>query len=246
MHLPLISPSPVPPLTLLQTGEISLEGQFLWGSNYTVFVKVCLGNETTQAVYKPTRGERPLWDFPAATLALREVAAYLVSEQLGWQLVPPTILREDGPLGPGSLQLYMEHDENYHYFNFTPEDRQRLRTTALFDFIINNADRKGGHILKGDDGHLWLIDHGICFHEDPKLRTVIWDFAGEPLPDALCADLHRFREQLEPGRKGQAALEPYLISREINALARRTDRLLSANIFPRSPRNARPYPWPLV
>ena len=231
---------------LLQTGEIALEGQFLWGSNYTLFVKVCVGEETIQAVYKPTRGERPLWDFPTATLALREVAAYQVSELLGWQLVPPTVYREEGPLGPGSLQLYVDHDENYHYFNFSPEDRQRLRPTALFDFITNNADRKGGHILKGQDEHLWLIDHGICFHEDPKLRTVIWDFAGESLPDTLCADLHRFRETLQPDRAGYHALEPYLNPREIAALARRTERLLTANIFPRTPRNSRPYPWPLV
>ena len=234
------------PLPLLQTGEISLEGQFLWGSNYTLFVKVCVGEETIQAVYKPTRGERPLWDFPTATLALREVAAYVVSEELGWQLVPPTIYRMDGPLGPGSLQLYMDHDENYHYFNFSPEDRQRLRPTALFDFIINNADRKGGHILKGTDEHLWLIDHGICFHEEPKLRTVIWDFAGEPLPDNLCVALHRFRDQLQPEQGAYTALEPYLTSREITALTRRTDRLLNANVFPRAPRNSRPYPWPLV
>lgn len=233
-------------LPLLQTGEIALEGQFMWGSNYTLFVKVCAGDETQQAVYKPTRGERPLWDFPTATLALREVAAYQVSELLGWQLVPPTIYRDNGPLGPGSLQLYVDHDENYHFFNFTPEDRQRLRPTAIFDFITNNADRKGGHILKGDDGHLWLIDHGICFHEDPKLRTVIWDFAGEPLPEDLCADLQRFRETLIPDHAGYAALEPYLSPREITALARRTERLLAANIFPRTPRNARPYPWPLV
>lgn len=234
------------PLSFLQTGEISLQGQFLWGSNYTLFVKVCLGETTVQAVYKPTRGERPLWDFPAASLALREVAAYQVSELLGWQLVPPTVYRENGPFGPGSLQLYVQHDENYHYFNFTPEDRQRLRPTVLFDFITNNADRKGGHILKEDNGHLWLIDHGICFHEDPKLRTVIWDFAGEPIPDELCADLHRFREGLQPDRAGSRSLEPYLHPREITALTRRTDRLLAANVFPRTPRNARPYPWPLV
>ncbi len=146
-------------------------------------------------MYKPTRGERPLWDFPPASLAGREVAAYLVSEALGWRLVPPTIYRKKGPLGPGSLQAFVEHDPEYHYFTFNESDRQRLRPVALFDLLINNADRKGSHVLLDEQDHMWLIDHGVCFHVEDKIRTVIWDFAGEPFPDALCSDLTAFPRQ---------------------------------------------------
>jgi streptogramin lyase len=120
-------------------------------------------------------------DFPRASLARREVAAYLVSEALGWRLVPPTVYRKDGPIGSGSLQLFIEHDPGYHYFTFSDADRQRLHPVAIFDLLINNADRKGSHLLLDPDGHLWLIDHGLCFHREDKLRTVIWDFAGEPI-----------------------------------------------------------------
>jgi uncharacterized repeat protein (TIGR03843 family) len=148
-------------LTALRSGELAVKGEFLWGSNYTFLVKVVHAGENLSGVYKPTRGERPLWDFPVASLARREVAAYLVSEAIGWRLVPPTVYRRNGPAGPGSLQLYIEHDPEYHYFNFSEDDLQRLRPVALFDLIINNADRKGSHILIDNDRHLWLIDHGI-------------------------------------------------------------------------------------
>ena len=185
-------------LTALQSGKILVKGEFLWGSNYTFLAQIEHAGENLAGVYKPTRGERPLWDFPVATLARREVAAYLVSEALGWRLVPPTVYRRDGPAGPGSLQLYVEHDPEYHYFNFSQEDIQRLRPVALFDLLINNADRKGSHILVDQDRHLWLIDHGICFHEEDKLRTVIWDFAGEPFPDELCSTLSDFLQKLAP------------------------------------------------
>ncbi len=234
------------PLHILETGDIALEGQFLWGSNYTLLVNVTCGAETLKAVYKPTQGVRELWDFEPDSLARREVAAYHVSEALGWQLVPPTILRDSGPFGPGSLQLYIEHEADYHFFNFTPEDHQRLRPTAAFDILINNADRKGGHILLDEQRHIWLIDHGICFHEEPKLRTVLWDFGGEPLPEEICAALARFRTQLEPGSPLHLTLAGCLTPREITALTRRTDRLLARQEFPLPPRHTRPYPWPLV
>ena len=181
-------------LLTLQQGEISPQGKFLWGSNYTFLVEVAHQDRTLLGVYKPTRGERPLWDFPTATLAGREVAAYLVSEALGWQFVSPTVYRNDGPQGPGSLQLFIDHDPEYHYFNFSKEDHQRLRPVALFDLVINNADRKGSHVLVDPENHLWLIDHGICFHTENKIRTVIWDFASEPIPSELCADLAQFQE----------------------------------------------------
>jgi uncharacterized repeat protein (TIGR03843 family) len=237
-------------LKALRSGKILVKGEFLWGSNYTFLVQIEHAGENLAGVYKPTRGERPLWDFPVATLARREVAAYLVSEALGWRFVPPTVYRRDGPAGPGSLQLYVEHDPEYHYFNFSPEDLQRLRPVALFDLIINNADRKGSHILVDQDQHLWLIDHGICFHEEDKLRTVIWDFAGEPFPDELCSALSDFLQKLTPRADGPSALakalQPYLNSREIKALADRSRRMLLTSRFPPPNPYRRPYPWPQI
>ncbi len=235
-------------LTALRSGELAVKGEFLWGSNYTFLVQIEHAGENLAGVYKPTRGERPLWDFPVATLARREVAAYLVSEALGWRLVPPTIYRRNGPAGPGSVQLFIEHDPEYHYFNFTADDLQRLRPVALFDLIINNADRKGSHILIDKDQHLWLIDHGICFHEEEKLRTVVWDFAGKSFPEELCDGLSTFLQKLAP-RDGEPsavvrALQPYLNSREIKALSDRSRRLLLANHFPPPNPYRRPYPWP--
>ena len=233
-------------LLALRQGALELEGQFLWGSNYTFLVNVEHGDQARKAIYKPTRGARPLWDFPTSTLADREVAAFLVSEALGWELVPPTVYRRDAPLGPGSLQVFIEHDPEYHYFNFDESERQRLRPVVLFDILANNADRKGSHVLIDPDGHLWLIDHGLCFHEEEKLRTVIWDFAGEAIPQDLCADLERFRGKLEPGSGLVAALEPHLSRRELTALTSRTDRLLASKRFPHPDTDRRPYPWPPV
>lgn len=242
-----------PILTTLHKGKLSLRGEFMWGSNYTYLVQVDLDQSRLSAVYKPTRGVRPLWDFPSTTLARREVAAYIVSQALGWNLVPPTVYRDDGPLGPGSLQLYIEHDPEYHYFNFTPQDRQRLRPTALFDLLVNNADRKGSHILVDEQKHIWLIDHGICFHVEDKLRTVIWDFAGEAFPDELVEDLRRFRDELclppstgEESNELVKALKHYLSHAEIVALIHRAERLLTSGRFPEPHPGRRQYPWPPV
>lgn len=233
-------------LTALNKGNLTLHGEFVWGSNYTFSAKIEYGELCLQTVYKPTRGERPLWDFPKASLARREVAAYLVSEALGWDMVPPTVYRKKGPIGPGSLQLYIEHDPDYHYFNFQDLDRQRLRPVVLFDLLINNADRKGSHLLLDSKRHLWLIDHGICFHRDNKLRTVIWDFAGESLPEDLCRDMARFRQMLAPENEFYKCLQEYLSPEEISALASRADRLLSTTHFPNPHPDRRPYPWPPV
>ncbi|HEX7973511.1 MAG TPA: SCO1664 family protein [Anaerolineales bacterium] len=233
-------------LTALQRGKITVQGEFLWGSNYTFLAQVEHSGMTIPAVYKPTRGERPLWDFPVATLARREVAAYLVSEALGWELVPPTIYRNKGPIGPGSLQLFIEHDPEYHYFNFDEPDRQRLRPVVLFDILINNADRKGSHVLIGPDQHLWLIDHGICFHVEEKLRTVIWDFVGEPIPVDLCNDISQLRKKLHPGSELVAALEPFINRDEIEALGGRADDLITLVQFPPPNPYRRPYPWPQI
>lgn len=233
-------------LTALQRGEVTVKGEFLWGSNYTFSVQITHEKRTYHAVYKPTRGERPLWDFPRASLARREVAAYLVSEAIGWCFVPPTVYRGKGPIGAGSLQLYVEHDPEYNYFNLNDADRQRLRPVALFDLMINNADRKGSHILFDGNHKIWLIDHGICFHRDAKLRTVIWDFAGEPIPEELCATLTGFLQKLSPESKVARDLKQYISQQEVSALFSRTERLLKSGRFPNPHPNRRPYPWPPV
>jgi uncharacterized repeat protein (TIGR03843 family) len=232
-------------LETLSSGDMRLAGQFVWGSNFTFLVRLRHGSEDILAVYKPSRGERPLWDFPAGTLGARETAAYLMSEALGWQLVPPTVLRRDGPAGPGSLQLYVEADPERHYFTFSPEEKERLRPVALFDALANNADRKGGHVLLAPDGHLWAIDHGVCFHVEDKLRTVIWDFAGQPIPATLRADLERFRTRLAADEGLREAFSRLLAPEETGALKRRAERLIETGRFP-LPGGGRPYPWPPV
>lgn len=233
-------------LDALQQGDLDLQGQFLHGSNYTFLTHITFSGGEFQAVYKPTRGEQPLWDFPERTLAKREVAAFLVSRALGWDLVPPTVYRRKGPVGPGSLQYYVQHNPNYHYFNFSNEDRQRLRPTVLFDLLINNADRKGSHVLLADDLHIWLIDHGICFNVEDKLRTVLWDFAGEAIPDELFADLRRLIGRLQPGECLFLELSPFLRAGEIKALSSRAQNLADTGIFPYPPDERRAYPWPPV
>lgn len=233
-------------LAALHKGKVTLQGQFISGSNYTFLVDVSESELKFTAVYKPLRGEQPLWDFPPGTLCKREVAAYVVSELLGWELVPPTVYRRQRmPLGAGSLQLYIEHDPDYHYFNFSDEDRQRLQPVALFDCLVNNADRKGSHILKDRTGHLWLIDHGICFHVEEKLRTVVWDFSGEPIPDNLLCDLQRFckaEEEESISRQLDSLLRPS----EIAATFRRANQLIRSGVFPAPTRARRSYPWPPV
>lgn len=224
--------------TALQCGNYELKGQFVLGSNYTFLVEVRHEGGVFPAVYKPSRGEQPLWDFPENTLALREVAAYLVSEALGFHIVPFTTLRHDGPHGTGSLQQFIEYDPNYHYFNFSSEDKQLLRPLALFDLLVNNADRKGGHIFFENGTHqLYAIDHGICFHEEDKLRTVLWDFAGQKIPSELLDRL-----SLRPGLL--ADLEPYLSPDEISALCDRAEYIRKKGVFPRQPRDRRALPWP--
>jgi uncharacterized repeat protein (TIGR03843 family) len=240
----------VDPIKILQQGEITLKGEFLWGSNYTFLVDVELGGETLLAVYKPTRGERRLWDFPAASLARREVAAYLVSEALEWNFVPITAYRDNAPLGPGSLQHFVEHDPDYHYFNFSPEDLQRLLPVAIFDLLINNADRKGSHILRDPGGHLWLIDHGLSFHVQDKLRTVIWDFVGETIPDDICENLKQFHKQLSGLQADSSELVtcllPCINSAEVRALAQRAEQLVNAGHLPAPDLKHRFYPWPQI
>jgi hypothetical protein len=213
------------------------------GSNYTFLVNVKFDGKELQAVYKPSKGERPLWDFPDHTLAHREVAAYLVSEALSWNFVPFTALREDGPYGPGSIQQFIEYDPNYHYFNFSDEDKARLEPVMLFDLLCNNADRKGSHvIIEADTDKMWLIDHGLCFHEQDKLRTVIWDYAGQPIPDDLCEAL----SLLSSTQNLLTDLQPYLSPREISALISRAEALVASGMFPYPPEHRRAFPYPPI
>jgi hypothetical protein len=234
-------------LSLLKTAPIDLEGEFVHGYNYTFLVKVQPEEgESFLAVYKPQQGEQPLWDFPANTLAHRETAAFLVSQALGWYFVPPTVYRDDGPFGPGSVQYFVDHDPNHHYFNFSDAEFQTLRPVVLFDLLINNADRKGGHMIFGEDGRLWLIDHGLCFNVEEKLRTVIWDFAGQPIPEDLCATLEAFRQKLTPPSTLLDELGRHLSPEEIAALVIRTENLLPCKHFPHPPQDRRAYPFPPV
>ncbi len=224
----------------LAHGDYDLKGQFMLGSNYTFFVDVHYENQIYKAVYKPIQGEQPLWDFPENSLAQREVAAYLLSEELGFHIVPFTTLREDGPYGAGSLQQYINYDVEYHYFNFSDEDKQALKPVMVFDLLINNADRKGSHVFFEDGTHhLYAIDHGICFHEEDKLRTVIWNFENQIIPDELLAPLSLTSNW-------SALLESYLTPNELRALKLRAQNLLTSKIFPRVPQDRRAFPYPPI
>jgi uncharacterized repeat protein (TIGR03843 family) len=227
----------------LAEGDLELLGRIPWASNATLLARVRHRELQGLAVYKPVRGERPLWDFPSGTLYRREVAAYLVSEQLGWGLVPPTLVRE-GPLGMGSLQLYVDADAQVTAFELLADGNAALPRIAAFDVAINNADRKAGHCLLGEDQRVWAIDHGVCFHAEPKLRTVLWDLAGRPLEPADVADLEALAAAATGGELGERLAE-LLAAGEIAALAQRARRLARAGRLP-APGSGRAYPWPLV
>ncbi len=228
-------------LDLLARGEMAVRGRLPWSSNATFLVDVILGRRTALAVYKPQRGERPLWDFPRG-LHRREAAAYHLAEALGWGMVPPTVVR-DGPYGPGSVQLFVEAEPDEHYFTLRerPEHREALVRICAFDLLANNADRKGGHCLLGRDGRVWAIDNGLCFHVDPKLRTVIWDFAGDPVPAAVRDAARR----LGAARRLPPAIAELLAPPEQEALLARAAALGALRRFPEDPTGTR-YPWPLV
>ncbi|HSH03008.1 MAG TPA: SCO1664 family protein [Anaerolineae bacterium] len=232
-------------LNVLTHGDIEVEGLLPWGSNYTFLVQMAYEDVACAAVYKPSSGERPLWDFPRGSLYQREYAAYVVSEALGWELVPPTIMRQ-GPHGVGSLQYYVEHDSEQHYFTFKELYLPQTRQIALFDIVINNADRKSGHVLLAPDERLWAIDHGVCFHTDYKLRTVIWEYVGEAIEPQLLEGLSCLVADLEePLSEVRRALKEILTIQEVAALLKRTRHLVETAIFP-EPGPGRPYPWPPV
>jgi hypothetical protein len=233
-------------LEILTHGKLVLKGQFVLGSNYSFLAAVDHKGRKLKAVYKPQKGEMPLYDFAVDSLAAREVAAYVISEALGWDLVPPTVIRRSAPFGAGSLQEFIPHNPEDTYFSFDDASRDKLRQVAFFDLIINNADRKGSHILLDRKGNFKLIDHGLCFHTDPKLRTVIWDFSGQPIPKAFISDVQLLAANLsEPGLES-SDLKQLLMPEEIQALARRIQDLAEMPVFPIPDPERRPFPWPLV
>jgi len=226
----------------LRRGSIEIEGRFANSSNTTLLVVVRHGGAELRAVYKPESGERPLWDFPTG-LWRREVAAYVVSEHVGLHLVPETVVRTDAPGGAGSLQRFVDEDLQSHYFTLRDESRhtEALQALAAFDVVTNNSDRKSGHVLYGED-QLWAIDHGLCFHEDDKLRTVIWDYGEAPLSPAVVEGLRRLLDAAPP------ALAELLAPHELAATQRRAAALLAHGFLPEmdEDRPYPPYPWPLV
>ena len=246
----------------LATSDLEVLGRMPYSSNVTLLVDLFEPGDSSEAetvppppnlsgssedrdrlcraIYKPHRGERPLWDFPDG-LFLRELAAYRLSRALGWDLVPPTVVR-DGPFGPGSVQLFVDADFGQHYFSMLeePDLHDQLRRLCAFDLVANSTDRKGGHILIDDERHLWAIDNGLCLHAEFKVRTVIWDFAGEPLPADLAEDLARLIDQPLPGDLADL-LNPF----ERDALLARARALLAEARFPHDPTGRR-VPWPLI
>jgi uncharacterized repeat protein (TIGR03843 family) len=227
-------------------GELSVEASMPYSSNYTLLTRVQHNDLQLFAIYKPRRGERPLWDFPHGTLYRREVAAYLLSESLEFGFVPPTVVR-DGPYGVGMLQFFIANDENSHLFTMLKDGgyEATIRRLCAFDCLINNADRKSGHALKGLDGRLWAIDHGLCFHFEPKLRTVLWDFVGQPLPHDVVEALCRLRARLDSDAVFARRLDELLEKSEVRALRRRLDRLIDSGKFP-APGSGPNVPWPPV
>jgi hypothetical protein len=231
---------------LLRDGTITPRGLMPDCSNYTYLARVCGpdGSETL-GVYKPAPGESPLDDFAHGTLGKREVAAYLISAALGWGVVPLTVYRRDGPLGAGSLQQFITADLRQHYFSLMPRRAPEFRVMAAFDVIVNNADRKSGHCLIDAEGHIWGVDNGLTFHSLPKLRTVIWEFAGEPVPHQLRDDARRLAARLAGSEGWVSDLQRLISSVELKALTRRALRLAEDGTYP-APSSRWAYPWPLI
>ena len=232
---------PADELALLSNAEIDIEGRMPWSSNATYLVNLsCNGEVVGQAIYKPLRGERPLWDFEPG-LYRRELAAYRLSQAMGIDLVPPTVIR-DGPLGEGSMQWFVNADHQQHYFTIYEQNihlHPRLREVAAFDLIANNTDRKSGHVLIDDKAHVWGIDHGLCFGADFKLRTVVWEFGGEAIPDDLVQVAARIVKSVP------LDIAALLADDEVEAMQERAKWIVEHREFPVD-ESGRRYPWPLV
>jgi hypothetical protein len=226
---------------LLRDGELDLEGRLLDASNVTLIAAIRTDTLAATCVYKPVAGERPLWDFPDGTLAGREISAHLVSEATGWSVVPPTVLR-DGPYGTGMVQLWQDADPAVDLPDFVRRDVPALRRMAVFDAVVNNADRKGGHIIPMPGGHVYGVDHGICFSVDPKLRTLLWRWAGKPLLLEHLAVLERLDEQLR-GELGEQ-LHEHLTRREVRRTQQRVAELLRTQVHPQPSGEWPALPWP--
>ena len=231
---------------ILATGDLELVGRLRYSSNGAFLVEATADGVTVPAVYKPRRGERPLWDFPDGTLGRREVAAYELSRALGWGIVPVTVLRDEGPLGEGAVQRFVDHDPEEHYFTLLEHHPDRFRQFAVFDVLANNTDRKGGHCLRDLVNDVILgIDHGLTFHRHWKLRTVIWEFASEPLPPALVEDMCRAVSELDHGPLS-ARLASLLTPDEIAAIGIRATVMLREGCFPEPEAGYHSVPWPMV
>ena len=229
-------------LDRLRAGDVELIERMPWSSNATFLASVNADDDETLVIYKPARGERPLWDFEPGTLCRREMAAFEVSEALGWSIVPPTVIRE-GPYGPGMVQLFIDHDPDDHFLELRDRFADRFAQVAAFDIVINNADRKSGHCILDRHGVVWGIDHGVSFHVEHKLRTVIWDYAEDPLPPEVTEGLDRLEAAFADGLEQRLAA---LLSVDEACVTRARARALAdAGRFP-LPRGDYPYPWPLV
>ena len=228
---------------VLADGELELLGLLPRSSNYAFLARAMLGEEEMLAVYKPRRGENPLWDFPEGTLCNREAAAFVIAQVLGWPNVPPTLLR-GGPEGEGAVQRFIPFEPTEHAFTLQQRFPSEFRRLALFDVVVNNADRKSGHCLLGRDGRLFVVDHGTCFSEEPKLRTVLWDYVDEPIAAGDLDDLGDLRAGVDAGAT-RNQLDALLSPGEVSAVIARLDGLLADGRFPQ-PGPGRPYPWPIV
>ena len=225
---------------VLQNSQIEIIGRMAWSSNSTYLVDVLDDGTDLQGIYKPSNGERPLWDFPSG-LYQREIASFLLAQMIGWDIVPPTV-KTDGPFGIGSLQLFIPCDFEEHYFHMLedPKNHEMLQRICLFDFVANSTDRKGGHCLRESNGKIWGIDNGLTFHVDFKLRTVIWDWAGLEIPEVLIADLKNFIDR----SVGDDLLQ-FISIQELEAMFSRTKLLLKNGRFPEDPTATR-FPWPVI
>ena len=236
-------------LSSLADGYLEVLGALPGASNAALLARIQPAEtdpspDPTLAVYKPRDGEAPLWDFPSGTLCNREVAAFQVADALGWPNVPPTILR-DGPFGIGAVQTFVPFDADQHYFTLFEENQDVFRQIAAFDLVVNNADRKGGHCLRDEEGTIWAIDHGVCFAVEPKLRTVIWEFAGEPIPAQLQEAAGRLAGELRNGSDIAERLAALLSPEEVAATAGRAARLAGSPAFP-EPDSVHAIPWPPI
>ena len=227
---------------LLEQAEVKSCDLLFSGSNY-VFISTMVKDGTEiKVIYKPRRGETPLWDFPDGTLYKREYAAFLVSQALEWYLIPPTVIR-GGPFGIGSMQWFVDTVSRVRHYSQITRDLSVLKQVALFDYLVNNADRKAGHFLEDKDGQLWVVDHGLTFNTVPKLRTVLWDFSGQTVPKKLLVDVKVLREKLKRVKPLREALYRLLAVSEVEALEFRLKKIIDNPVFP-YPESHRSVPWP--